>query len=97
MITVLRSSSGSDRFQPYKFQTVEYTIQILTAWHRIWIRIKTKTDTIQDKAFDEIKSSATLSLGRIEHSNLAGCLENTTLSFKKQSCARKCAYTMISR
>jgi hypothetical protein len=31
----------------------------------------------QDKASAEIKSSATLSLGRVEHSNLSGCLENT--------------------
>jgi len=28
-----------------------------------------------DKAFDEIRSSAVLSLGIIEHSNLSGCLE----------------------
>jgi len=38
----------------------------------------------QDKVFVKIKSSAALSLGRIEHSNLSGCLQNPTLSFKKQ-------------
>jgi hypothetical protein len=43
----------------------------------------------QDKAFDEIKFSANLSLGRIEHSNLSGCLENSTLSFKKYFQARR--------
>jgi hypothetical protein len=30
----------------------------------------------QSKAFSEIKSSATLSLGRTQHSNFPGCLEN---------------------
>ena len=60
-------------------------------------RIKNKTDTLQDKAFDEIKSFATLSLGRMEHSNLSGCLESPVLSFKKQLWVRTWAYTMISR
>jgi hypothetical protein len=36
----------------------------------------------QDKAFAVIKSSAILSLGRIEHSNFSACLENPSLSFK---------------
>ena len=40
--------------------------------------------TLYDKEFDEIKSSAVLSLGIIEHSNLSGCLESPILSFKKQ-------------
>ena len=31
--------------------------------------------TLQDKVFAKIKSSATLSLGRIEHTNFSGCLE----------------------
>jgi hypothetical protein len=35
----------------------------------------------QDGVFAKIKSSAALSLGRIEHSNLSGCLQNQTLSF----------------
>jgi hypothetical protein len=41
--------------------------------------------TIQDTVFAEIKSSATLSLGTIEHANFAGCLENPTapISFEK--------------
>ncbi len=30
---------------------------------------------LQDNVFAKIKSSATLSLGRIEHSNLSGCLK----------------------
>jgi hypothetical protein len=47
----------------------------------------------QDKAFAEIKSSATLSLGRIEHSNFSGFLENLTLSFKEQLWAIVRAYT----
>ena len=39
----------------------------------------------QDNAFAEIKSSATLSLGTIEHANFSGYLENATvtLSIKK--------------
>lgn len=37
---------------------------------------------VQDKVAAETKSSATLSLGRIEHSNSSGCLENRTLSLK---------------
>ena len=44
---------------------------------------------LQDRAFDEIKSSATLSLGRIEHSNVSGCLESSILSFKKQFMGEK--------
>jgi len=39
---------------------------------------------LYDKAFDEIRSSAVLSLGIIEHSNLSGCLESPVLSFKKK-------------
>jgi hypothetical protein len=39
---------------------------------------------LEDRVFADIKSSAALSLGRIEHSNLSGCLQNRTLSFKKQ-------------
>jgi hypothetical protein len=37
---------------------------------------------LQDKVFAKIKSSATLSLGRIEHSNFSGCLE-IGVNFKK--------------
>jgi hypothetical protein len=33
----------------------------------------------------EIKSSATLSLGRIEHPNFSGCLENRTLSSEEEN------------
>jgi hypothetical protein len=40
----------------------------------------------QDKVLAEIKFSATLSLGRIEHSKFSGCLENRPLSFKEQLC-----------
>jgi hypothetical protein len=41
---------------------------------------------LPDKVFAELesKSSTAVSLGRIEHSNLPGCLQNSTLSFKKQ-------------
>jgi hypothetical protein len=38
--------------------------------------------TRQDRLFAKIKSSATLSLGRMEHSNFSGWLKNPNLSFK---------------
>ena len=40
----------------------------------------------QDKVLAEIKSSATLSLGRTEHSKFSGCLENRSISLKEQLC-----------
>jgi hypothetical protein len=46
--------------------------------------IKKKLGAPQSKAFAEIKSSATLSLGRIEHSNFSGRLEHVIFSYKRQ-------------
>ena len=97
MSTVLLSN-GSARFQllVVRFQAkllsnTQFKCLLLT-WHRTRARIKNKTEMFQDKAFDEIKSSAALSLGRMEHSNLSGCLENPTLNLKKQLWERKCTY-----
>src|SRR6266478_1719501 len=51
----------------------------------------------QDRVFAEINSSAALSLGRIEHSNLSGCLQNRTLSFRKQFKVTMPTYTKSLR
>ena len=49
--------------------------------------------THQDKVFadSEIRPSATLSLGRIEHSNFAVGLENRSLSFSFKARSSSCA------
>jgi hypothetical protein len=67
---------------------------------RFQVTAKFKTDTNQkekkepqDRVFAEIKSSAMLSLGKIEHSNFFGWLGNRTISFKERFGPRSRTYT----
>jgi hypothetical protein len=54
--------------------------KMLVAWHERRKRVKSASHGGQDITFAEIKSSATLSLGRIEHSKFSARLEKLSAS-----------------